>query len=64
MRNDKERQDITELLTKTPYIYSADARFDLQQVQDTDVFLRTTQGDLRFPPAISRIETRWAGQQA
>ena len=64
MRNDKERQDITELLTKTPYIYSADARFDLQQVQDTDVFLRTTQGDLRFPPAISRIESRWAGQQA
>jgi NitT/TauT family transport system substrate-binding protein len=62
-RNDAERQDITELLTKTPRIYSADARFNLQQVNDTDVFLRAAQGDVRFSPAVKCIETRWAGQQ-
>jgi NitT/TauT family transport system substrate-binding protein len=64
MRSDNERQDIAELLTKTPYIYSADGRFNLQQVEDTDVFLRAAQGDMRFPAASSRIETRWAGQKA
>lgn len=64
MRSDKDRQDISEILTKTPNIYSADARFNLHQVQETDVFLRATQGDMRFPSAINRIETRWAGQQA
>jgi len=63
MRSDQERQDITELLTKSPLIYSADARFNLQQVQDTDIFLRTTQGNMNFAPASGRIETRWAGQQ-
>ncbi len=63
MRSDTERQDIAELLTKTPNIYSADGRFNLQQVQDTDVFLRAAQGDLGFSPAISCIEARWAGQQ-
>jgi NitT/TauT family transport system substrate-binding protein len=62
-RNDAERQDITELLTKTPRIYSADARFSLQQVNDTDVFLRAAHGDVRFPPAVNCIETLWAGQQ-
>ena len=64
MRSEQERQDITELLTQTPRIYSADARFNLQQVRDTDVFLRAVEGDMHFLPAISRIETRWAGQQA
>jgi hypothetical protein len=64
MRSDNERQDIAELLTKTPYIYSADGRFNLQQVQETDVFLRAAQGDMRFPVASSRIDTRWAGQEA
>jgi NitT/TauT family transport system substrate-binding protein len=64
MRSDNERQGIAELLTKTPYIYSADGRFNLQQVQDTDVFLRAAQGDMRFPVASSRIDTRWAGQEA
>jgi len=64
MRSDRERQDIAELLTNTPYIYSADGRFSLQQVQDTDIFLRAAQSDMRFSSAISRIETRWAGQQA
>jgi len=64
MRNKQEQQDITELLTRTPLIYSADARFNLQQVQDTDAFLRAAQGDTRFAPASNLIDSRWAGQNA
>jgi NitT/TauT family transport system substrate-binding protein len=64
MRSKQEQQDITELLTRTPSIYSADARFHLRQVQDTDAFLRAAQSGTTFAPASSCIDTRWAGQQA
>lgn len=64
MRSKQEQQDITELLSKTPLIYSADGRFNLRQVQDTDGFLRAAQSGTTFTPANSCIDTRWAGQQA
>jgi NitT/TauT family transport system substrate-binding protein len=62
--SNKERQDIFELLTKTPHIYSADARFNLKQIQATEVFLRAAQGDTPFSPVAGRVESRWAGEQA
>jgi len=64
MRSKQEQQDITELLTKTPLIFNADARFNLRQVLDTDTFLRAAQSDSTFAPASRCIDTRWAGQQA
>jgi NitT/TauT family transport system substrate-binding protein len=64
MRSRQEQLDITDLLTKTPLIYSADARFNMRQVQDTDVFLRATQSDTVLGPATNHIDSRWSGQRA
>jgi ABC-type nitrate/sulfonate/bicarbonate transport system substrate-binding protein len=59
--NDKEREDIVAVLSKTPRIYSADARFNLHQVHETDLFLRSANGPKGLSPAINLIDSRWAG---
>ena len=59
--NDNEREDIVAVLSKTPRIYSSDARFYLQHVHETDMFLRSANSSQGIPPAINLIDSRWAG---
>ena len=59
--NDNEREDIVAVLSKTPRIYSSDARFYLQHVHETDLFLRSANSSQGIPPAINLIDSRWAG---
>ena len=59
----EEREEIALLLKQTPRIYSTDARFIAQQIQDTDAFLRAAQGDIRLAPAASLVDDRWAGKK-
>jgi len=59
----EEREEIALLLKQTPRIYSTDARFIAQQIQDTDAFLRAAQGDIKLAPAASVVDDHWAGKK-
>jgi NitT/TauT family transport system substrate-binding protein len=61
--SEKGREDIVAVLAKTPHIYSADARFNGRQVNETDLFLRSADGRSVYPRAIDQIDSRWAGIQ-
>lgn len=63
VRSAEEREDIADLLRKTPGIYSTDARFIAGQIHATDPFLHSIRGDMKLVPAASLVDDRWAGQK-